>query len=410
MGVKPASAAGAPLSVKSNRYVMNQTFTVKNISGAAITNLQLFHLLHGFISQRGQFDNRSYLGNLAEYQHDITMSGVDAGAAGTQSSSIGLEDLIGFHAKVAPSAFEIGHYGIEGNGVDDHSIGKPSDGVHLSIEDNWTNAPYLARKNRDSFAPANRWISGAQRWELGSLTPGQSVSFDLLLSLLTGTKVVVDGGGTNGTGGHGSCNGGSSHAGGVDFEFENIDQEGTFFGEYSEADDDEMLERENEGEFALPGFDTPDGTRRQRWNLKYNGSHTGSIKLKFAYNPALLPAGYDENQLCIYHFNNGVWEKLTGKVNPATNTIEAVTPSLSPFMLGINDVIVKPDVTLSADAPGTLSVSWPDSFTGWTLQESTDLSPAGWFNSTRTLSTANGSTSVSVPLSSGSRFFRLVKP
>jgi hypothetical protein len=410
MGVKPAGAAGEPLSVKSNRYVMNQTFTVKNISGTEITNLQLFHLLHGFISQRGQFDNRSYVGNLAEYQHDITMSGVDAGAAGAQSSSIGLEDLIGFHSKVAPSAFEIGHYGIENNGIDDHSLGKPSDGVHLSIEDNWTNAPYLGRKNRDSFAPADRWISGAQRWELGSLTPGQSVSFDIILSLLTGTKVVVDGGGTTGTGGHGSCNGGSSHAGGVDFEFEDIDQEGTFFGEYSEADDDEMLERENEGEFALPGFQTPNGTRRQRWNLKYNGSHTGAIKLKFAYNPALLPAGYDENQLCIYHFNNGVWEKLVGKVNPATNTIEAVTPSLSPFMLGVNDVIVKPDVTLSADAPGALNVSWPDSFTGWTLQENSDLSPAGWFNSTRPLSTVNGTTSVSVPISSGSRFFRLVKP
>jgi hypothetical protein len=55
---------------------------------------------------------------------------------------------------VAPSAFEIGHYGIENNGIDDHSVGKPSDGVHLSIEDNWKNAPYLARKNRDSFAPA----------------------------------------------------------------------------------------------------------------------------------------------------------------------------------------------------------------------------------------------------------------
>jgi hypothetical protein len=172
MGVKPASAAGAPISVNSNRYVMNQTFTVKNISGVQITNVQLFHLLHGFISQRGQYDNRSYVGKLPEYQYDMTMSGVDAGAAGDQSSTVGLEDLIGFHSKVAPSAFEIGHYGIENNGIDDHSVGKPSDGVHLSIEDNWTNGPYLARKNRDTFAPADRWISGAQRWELGTIAPG----------------------------------------------------------------------------------------------------------------------------------------------------------------------------------------------------------------------------------------------
>lgn len=407
MGVKPASDGSAGLSVNSNRYVMNQTFTVKNVSGAQITNVQLFHLLHGFISQRGQYDNRSYPGKLPQYQYDMTMSGVDAGAAGTQSSSIGLEDLIGFHSKIAPSAFEIGHYGIEGNGIDDHSAGKPSDGVHLSIEDNWENAPYLARKNRDSFAPANRWISGAQRWELGSIAAGQSVSFDIVLSLLTGTKVVVDGGGS-GTGGHGSCNGGSTHSGGVDFEFEDIDQEGTFFGEYSEADDDEIAERELEGEFELPSFETPNGTRRQRWNLKYSGAHTGNIKLKFAYNPALLPAGYDENQLVIYHFHNGVWEKLTCKVDPATNTIEAITPSLSPFMLGVNDVVVKPDVQLSASTPGTLNVSWPDTFLGWQLQESTNLST--WTNSTRPIINEAGTNKVVVPASSGVKFFRLLKP
>ncbi len=410
MGVKPASAAGAPASVNSNRYVMNETFTVKNISGVQITNVQLFHLLHGFISQRGQFDNRSYVGKLREYQYDMTMSGVDASAAGGQSSTVGLEDLIGFHSKVAPSAFEIGHYGIENNGIDDHSVGKPSDGVHLSIEDNWTNGPYLARKNRDTFAPADRWISGAQRWELGTIAPGQSVNFDIVLSLLTGTKVIVDGGGTSGTGGHGSCNGGSGHAGGVDFEFEDIDEEGTFFGEYSEADDDEMLEREDEGEFSLPAFETPNGTQKQRWNLKYSGTHTGNIKLKFAYNPALLPADYDENQLVIYHFRNGVWEKLPCKVDPTTNVIEAITPSLSPFMLGVNDVVVKPDVALSVDTPGALGVSWPESFTGWTLQESPDLSPTSWFNSSRVITTVNGTSTVTVPMNSGSRFFRLVKP
>ncbi len=407
MGVKPASTAGAGLSVNSNRYVMNQTFTVKNVSGAQITNVQLFHLLHGFISQRGQYDNRSYPGKLPQYQYDMTMSGVDAGAAGTQSSSIGLEDLIGFHSKVAPSAFEIGHYGIEGNGIDDHSSGKPSDGVHLSIEDNWENAPYLARKNRDSFAPANRWISGAQRWELGSIAAGQSVSFDIVLSLLTGTKVVIEGGGGNTSGG-GSCNGGSTHSGGVDFEFEDIDQEGTFFGEYSEADDDEMLEREVEGEFSLPSFETPNGTRKQRWNLKYSGAHTGNIKLKFAYNPALLPAGYDENQLSIYHFNNGVWEKLPCKVDPATNTIEAITPSLSPFMLGVNDVVVKPDVAVSVTTPGSLDVTWPDSFLGWQLQESTNLST--WTNSTRPVVNENGVSHVSFPSNGGSFFFRLIRP
>lgn len=408
MGVTPATSTAAAKSVASNRYVMNQTYTVKNISGSTITGVQLFHLLHGFISQHGQYDNRSYTGKLGEYQYDMTMSGVDGNAAGGQSSSIGLEDLIGFQAKVAPSAFEIGHYGIEGNGIDDHVTGKPSDGVHLSVENNWQSAPFLARKNRDNFAPASRWVSGAQRWELGSIAPGQTAGMDIVLSLLTGTKVVItDNTGGKNTGG-GSCNGGSSHAGGVDFEFEDINQEGTFFGNFSEADDDEIAEREVEGEFSLPSFATPSGTRHQRWNLTYSGTHTGNIKLKFAYNPALLPAGYDENQLVIYHFRNGVWEKLACKVNPVTNVIEAVTPSLSPFMLGVNDTVVKPDVRLSTTTPGSLNVSWSDTFTGWTLQESTNLST--WTNSTLPVTNSAGTNLVTVPAGGGSRFFRLIRP
>jgi hypothetical protein len=410
MGVTPASAASGGAAINSNRYVMNQTFIVKNISGVSITNLQLFQLLHGFISQHGQYDNRSYAGKLSEYRYDATMAGVDANAAGSQSSSLGLEDLIGFHAKVAPTAFEIGSYGTEGNGIDDHVTGKPSDGVHLSIENNWQSGPFAARKGRDTFAPASRWIAGGQRWDLGALAAGQSASFDIVLSLLTGTKVVVTGGGSTGTGGSGSCNGGSGHVGGVDFEFDDIDQEGTFFGEYSEADDAEMAEREAEGEFVLPTVQTPNSTRKQLWKLNYNGVHTGNIKLKFAYDPSLLPAGYDENQLVIYHFRNGTWEKLSCKVDAARNVIEAITPSLSPFVLGVNDVVVKPQVEVSVSSPGNLNVSWPDSFTGWTLQEAVDLNPASWVNSTRPITAAGGYNSVVVPVSSGARFFRLLRP
>ena len=410
MGVTPASAANAGAAINSNRYVMNQTFIVKNISGVSITNLQLFQLLHGFISQHGQYDNRSYAGKLSEYRYDATMSGVDTSAAGTDSSSIGLEDLIGFHAKVAPTAFEIGSYGTEGNGIDDHVTGKPSDGVHLSIENNWQSAPHAARMGRDSFAPANRWIAGGQRWDLGTLAPGQSASLDIVLSLLTGTKVVITGGGSGGKGGGGSCNGGSSHVGGVDFEFDDISQEGTFFGEHSEADDTEMAEREAEGEFVLPTVQTPNATRRQLWKLNYNGVHTGNIKLKFAYDPSLLPAGYDENQLVIYHFRNGTWEKLSCKVDAAKNVIEAITPSLSPFVLGVNDEVVKPQVEISLSTPGSLNVSWPDSFIGWTLQEAVDLNPSSWINSTRPITSSGGYNSVLVPINSGSKFFRLLRP
>ena len=208
MGTKPASTGGTGTFNHSNRYVMKQTYTVKNIAGAAITNVQLFQLLHGLNSQRGLYDNRLYTGPLSNFRYDTTLVGVDQWAVG---AGAGLEDFIGFHATSAPTALEIGYYGIEGNGVDNHSVGKPTDGVHLSIETNWLTAPYSTRQGTDYFSPPTRWVSGAQRWNLGNLSSGQSVSFDVVLSILTGTKVPP------GPGSSGSCSGGSSVAGGIDY-------------------------------------------------------------------------------------------------------------------------------------------------------------------------------------------------
>ena len=60
------------------------------------------------------------------------------------------------------------------------------------------------------FTPPQRWIAGAQRWNLGNLAANASVSHDVLLSVRTGTKVVA------GTGSSGGCNGGASVPGGDD--------------------------------------------------------------------------------------------------------------------------------------------------------------------------------------------------
>ena len=101
MGTKPASEAGAGTFNHSNRYVMKQTYTVTNITGAAISDIQLFQLLHGLNSQRGLFDNRLHSGPLGNFHYDPTLAGVDAWAAG---AGAGLEDFISFHATSAPTA------------------------------------------------------------------------------------------------------------------------------------------------------------------------------------------------------------------------------------------------------------------------------------------------------------------
>jgi len=407
MGAMAASNADpAGNSMKSNRYILNQSYTVKNISGSAISNLQLFQMLHGLTSQHGAYDNRAYAGKHSEYQYDVTLGGVDAfsiGAAG--ASSTGFEDFIGFGAKLAPSAYEIGHYGIDT--VDNHGIGKPSVGVHLSIEDNWTGGS-LATKNRDYFAPANQWVAGAQRYEFGTIADGQSATVDVMLSILTGTTVTITGGGGGGGNhGTGSCNGGSTHVGGVDFDIEGITQEGTFFGTESEADDTEVNERIADGEFVLPNFAEPGGLS-QVWNLKYNGTYTGLIKLTFNYDPALLPAGFEGNKLTIWHFTNGAWEQLIGKVDAVNHTITVTTSSLSPFMLGVQTAHAMPQINLSAPAPGTQQLQWTSDTTGWVLEESADLTT--WTPSAQAVNTVGNVSTVTINGAGACCFFRLAHP
>ena len=358
MGAAADSDGGAGNHVTSSRYVLQQTYTLKNISGSTLSDVQLFQFLHGLQSERGVYDGRLYAGTLGHFRHDTTLAGVDAYAVSAGSSSAGLEDFISFHATTAPDAHEIGYYGIEGNGLDDHSIGKPSDGVHLSVENNWTSTPYSTRLGTDSFAPSHRWIAGAQRWTLGSLAPGQSTSFDVLLSILTGTKV------TSGTGSTGGCNGGSSVPGGVDYEFEDVSSEGSCFGEFSKADDDEIAIRVAAGEIDPISFMTPGGPV-QFWKLEFSGSYSGNIHLTFAYDPSALPPGFDESTLCLYEYN-GAWQQLACIVDTTLNTITVTTPTLSTFALGTEGGVTF-NISASASPAGSGTVAGEGTFASGSL-------------------------------------------
>lgn len=339
MGITAASAGGTGASISSNRYVLQQTYTVTNISGDSITNVELFQFLHGLNAASGVYDNRLYTGSLSDHRYDVTLNGIDLNSVGVSGSSdVGLHDYIGFGASVAPTAFEIGNYGTAS--VDSHGIGKPSDGVHLSIEDNWTHTPYSSRQGTDSFAPAEPWVAGAERWNLGTLGDGASKSFNVVLSIRTGTGVSLGGtdsgggSGTGPTGGTGSCNGGAGHIGGVDFQFEDVTKVGTLFGEFSEAGENEMLSRISEGEFAPINF-TLAGSTAQLWELEFDGEYSGAIQLTFAYDPALFEPGFDFSQLAVFHYTHGNWEQLNGFVDTGTNTIQVTSGSLSPFVLGV---------------------------------------------------------------------------
>ena len=68
-----------------------------------------------------------------------------------------------------------------------------------------------------------------------------------------------------------------------------------------------------------------------------------------------------------------------------------------------------PKIALGAAAtPGTISLAWPNSATGWTLQESTDL--VTWTTSTRDFTNSGGQISITVTPAGRRTFFRLVHP
>ncbi len=76
----------------------------------------------------------------------------------------------------------------------------------------------------------------------------------------------------------------------------------------------------------------------QIWNVDFDGNlgEGNFVDLTFAYDASLLPAGFDESTLRIWHFNSaaGEWE-FGGTVNPEANTITYTTDHFSDFQMGV---------------------------------------------------------------------------
>lgn len=180
MGATPKSAAGPPGSITSDRYIFSQKYEIRNISGAPVTGLQIFQFLHGLNSQMAVIDDRDYGGPYGEYKYDVFERGLSI-TPDSDGQLFEHDDILAYHASLEPTAWEAGHYGKEP--PDNHSVGKPSIGVHLSVESD-------TLSGTDLFDPGALWIGGAQRFGLGDLLEDDSVSFDVLLSIHTDTTAV----------------------------------------------------------------------------------------------------------------------------------------------------------------------------------------------------------------------------
>ncbi|MDD2760284.1 MAG: hypothetical protein PHH11_08315 [Methylomonas sp.] len=312
IGLAAASAGGEGRSFMSNRYVLMQSYSITNTSTDTLNNLQFFQLLHGMHSQAGVYDNRGYAGAYSDYRHDITLHGNDNGV-GRQV------DYISLSSSQAPTAFEIGHYGVEGNGIDDHSQGKPSVGTHISVEQN-------ALNNNDEFAPENPWVAGAERWDMASLAPGETKTLTVMLSLLTGWRVDAD---TNTGIVNGFSNNSGPSLGSVGYEFTGAHSAGQFFARYDQEDADIVQKLIAKGEIGAPTFSVP-GDRLQLFGVDFDGEFTGLLKLTFGFDSSLF-AGIDESLLRVFQWKNNRWENLGGTASLDDGTITIHTDSLSHF-------------------------------------------------------------------------------
>jgi hypothetical protein len=65
------------------------------------------------------------------------------------------------------------------------------------------------------------------------------------------------------------------------------------------ADENEIDDRMNEGEFTLPALAYPTDLL-QLYEIEFDGEFDGPVELTFGYDPSLLPGGLDGSQLQMY--------------------------------------------------------------------------------------------------------------
>jgi hypothetical protein len=68
-----------------------------------------------------------------------------------------------------------------------------------------------------------------------------------------------------------------------------------------------------------------------------------------------------------------------------------------------------PDLVIQYLGPNSVKVSWPDTGS-YTLRQNSDLSSTNWMASAYTITTANGTNSITIMPPAGNLFFRLARP
>jgi hypothetical protein len=170
-----------------------------------------------------------------------------------------------------------------------------------------------------SLSRSNNGVSTLPRYEFNNLGL-RLVSFGAGIFFASGS-------------GQASLLGGAATAGGLDIVLDVQSGEGVLSASYEEASGAEIGSL-----FEALTFDLPNGASSSLWDITGGEGFDGLAEITFGYDPALLPPGFDETRLAIFHLEGGSWTELLGTVDPTANTITVSTSSFSPFVLGVTAV------------------------------------------------------------------------
>lgn len=148
--------------------------------------------------------------------------------------------------------------------------------------------------------------------------------------------------------------GGPNNVGGLEFAFEDVTSAGAFTSDFQlvqPSDLGSVLDEIIAGQinFGLTG------SALQLWQLEFDGVFDGAAALVLGYDESLLTV--PEEDLIVYHYEDGDWVPLVGIVDPLANTIEVQTGSFSPFMLGVGTAAVPEPTSMSLAVLAALGLS-----------------------------------------------------
>ena len=69
-----------------------------------------------------------------------------------------------------------------------------------------------------------------------------------------------------------------------------------------------------------------------------------------------------------------------------------------------------PTLIISRYAPNFLLLAWPTNFSGYVLQQNTDLRTTNWTTATEPVNSAGANYQATILTTNGPRFFRLLHP